>query len=92
MNDHDVEYIDSSELAARLQDPLLQVIDVRDSDYPGGHIPGAKNLPSTLWDDSYAASLAAELSGNKQRYIYKQNEHIYSSAPLDCYAFCCFSS
>lgn len=58
----DIEYIDKSELKARLRDPLLQVVDVRDSDYAGGHIPGAVNHPSNVWDDAYASALASELS------------------------------
>ena len=69
MSTHDIEYIDRSELAARLQDPLLQIIDVRDSDFSGGHIPGAKNLPCPQWDDSYAAALAMELSGLDSTYL-----------------------
>jgi Cdc25 family phosphatase len=30
----------------------IVVIDVRDDDYVGGHIPGAVNVPSTSWGDT----------------------------------------
>ena len=52
-----VTYIEVSELASLVRDQrgsvdrTFAVVDVRDDDYYGGHIPGAVNVPSLRWDD-----------------------------------------
>jgi Cdc25 family phosphatase len=52
-----VTYIEASELASIIRDQrdsvdrTFAVVDVRDDDYYGGHIPGAVNVPSLTWDD-----------------------------------------
>ncbi|OQR85718.1 hypothetical protein THRCLA_23009 [Thraustotheca clavata] len=50
-----VERITARELAAILKDPVqknkVRVIDVRDSDFIGGHIRGAINLPEDHFQD-----------------------------------------
>lgn len=46
-------YIEPSELRERLGDEKVCVVDVRDDDYNvDGHIPGASNVPSELWDNT----------------------------------------
>ncbi|EQC36563.1 hypothetical protein SDRG_06009 [Saprolegnia diclina VS20] len=50
-----VERITARELAAILKDPVrrqsVRIIDVRDSDFIGGHIRGAVNLPEDHFQD-----------------------------------------
>lgn len=48
----DLTYISRHQLAplVRSQDPKLAVIDVRDSDYIGGHIRGCQNVPTATHD------------------------------------------
>lgn len=50
------EYISAESLAEKLkvgQDGKnqIKIIDVRDDDFEGGNIPGAINIPSTVFDD-----------------------------------------
>jgi Cdc25 family phosphatase len=44
-------YIETDELAELLSDTDSQtvVVDVRDDDFYGGNIPGARNVPSRMW-------------------------------------------
>mmetsp|Transcript_68692 Transcript_68692/g.212455 ORF Transcript_68692/g.212455 Transcript_68692/m.212455 type:complete len:271 (-) Transcript_68692:35-847(-) len=44
--EREVMYFSAEELAARLGDPDVQVVDVRDVDFAGGHIVGARHCPS----------------------------------------------
>jgi rhodanese-related sulfurtransferase len=47
-----VQYISTSELSAILTTKSLTVIDVRNDDFEGGHIPGATNIPhGDEWED-----------------------------------------
>ena len=34
-----------------VKNPTIEVIDVRDEDYLGGHIRFAQNFPSAKWED-----------------------------------------
>mmetsp|Transcript_11345 Transcript_11345/g.30575 ORF Transcript_11345/g.30575 Transcript_11345/m.30575 type:complete len:143 (-) Transcript_11345:35-463(-) len=65
------EHMEAEELAARLrrgevENGTLCVVDVRDSDFEGGHIRGAVNLPSIKLQgspdalDAFVASLAGK--------------------------------
>jgi Cdc25 family phosphatase len=51
-------YIEPSELAPLVKDSSdstarsFAIVDVRDDDFVGGHLPGAVNVPSTTWNDT----------------------------------------
>ncbi|KAG2489300.1 hypothetical protein HYH03_012132 [Edaphochlamys debaryana] len=57
-----VEYIEPQQLAAAIRHPSsnLVVVDVRDEDFPGGHIRGAVNIPAALWADQHIDGLIEE--------------------------------
>jgi hypothetical protein len=60
----DLEYIEANELVAHLKKDYLEIIDVRDSDFYGGHITGAVNKPVDNWTiDEYVTELANEYLG-----------------------------
>ena len=81
----DLEFLQPAELQALLRDEngldaKVAVIDVRDSDYDeGGHIPGARNVPSDSWLD--VASVDKILC-----------EYLDSSSPVQMLVFHCMKS
>lgn len=68
----EVNYIDSEALSQLLQGdgekPLI--IDVRDSDFEGGHIQGAINIPSEEFDDPDFVEQTIEKYKTKPKVVF----------------------
>ncbi|KAI8927223.1 Rhodanese-like domain-containing protein [Entophlyctis helioformis] len=70
------QYADAEELAALIRDPTKQagkdylVVDVRGDDFDGGHIVGAKNVPSTDILHGSPESQVEALQGPKTLYFH----------------------
>ncbi|CAO3633347.1 unnamed protein product [Cunninghamella blakesleeana] len=68
-------YVDSEELVALIRDPTKKagedylVVDVRDEDYIGGHIPKAVNIPASQIAES-APSLIQKYSKVPEVYFH----------------------
>jgi Cdc25 family phosphatase len=45
----------------------VAIVDVRDEDFAGGHIPGAHNVPSEAWERDAEGTAAAVLAAHGQR-------------------------
>jgi Cdc25 family phosphatase len=45
----------------------VAIVDVRDEDFAGGHIPGAHNVPSAAWESDTENTAAAVLAAHGQR-------------------------
>lgn len=69
LREREVQYMSAEELSARFGDPRLQVVDVRDDDFGGGHIAGARHCPSESFR-SALPELARELAMQEKTVVF----------------------
>lgn len=48
----------------------IVIVDVRDDDFEGGHIPGAVNVPSTEFQDSLQTLMDGIIASDKEIVIF----------------------
>lgn len=67
--EREVPYFSAEELEARLGESALQVVDVRDRDFVGGHIVGARHCPSESFHVALP-ELARELAMEEKIVVF----------------------
>eukprot|EP00929_Paragymnodinium_shiwhaense_P008875 TRINITY_DN112855_c0_g1_i1.p1 TRINITY_DN112855_c0_g1~~TRINITY_DN112855_c0_g1_i1.p1 ORF type:complete len:151 (-),score=30.42 TRINITY_DN112855_c0_g1_i1:343-795(-) len=62
-------YVSQQQLAENLDSEDIQIIDVRDDDFDGGHIPGCRNIPSAVFQQ-HMGYLAQEFAESGKVLIF----------------------